>query len=142
MPILKSLTFTAMPKTSANPTVSRRAKLIARLEEQRSLAQDPNYLRVNRRWKKEGDEKQLVETKQRVRPWWRTDATGATVLSIRYGLKAVELEKGKPGIVVQSKEKLVSVINTVIEATRAGELDDLLALQGIGRGVPKAKRAA
>ena len=142
MPILKSLTFTTMPKTSGNPIVGRRAKLISRLEEQRSIAQDPNYVRVSQRWRKENGEKQLVETKQRVRPWWRTDVTGATVLSIRYGLKAVEIEKGKPGIVVPSKEKLVSVIDTMIAATRAGELDDLLAQQGIGRGVPKTKRAA
>ena len=41
---LKSLSFTAVLKGSANPTLSRRAKLISKLEEQKALAQDPNYL--------------------------------------------------------------------------------------------------
>jgi hypothetical protein len=33
-------------------------------------------------------------------------------------------EKGKAGIVVPSKDKLPTIINTLIEAVRAGELDD------------------
>jgi hypothetical protein len=34
------------------------------------------------------------------------------------------------------------VIDTLIAAVRAGELDEVLAQQGRARGVPKAKRAA
>lgn len=34
MPILKSLTFTAVPARSSDPVAGRRAKLIGRLEEQ------------------------------------------------------------------------------------------------------------
>ena len=39
---LKSLSFTGVPKGAGNPTVTRRAKLVARLEEQRALAVDPS----------------------------------------------------------------------------------------------------
>jgi hypothetical protein len=46
---LKSLTFTAVPKGAGNPTATRRAKLIARLEEQRALALDPNHAPTRRR---------------------------------------------------------------------------------------------
>jgi hypothetical protein len=54
----------------------------------------------------------------------------------------MEFEKGKAGVAVPSKEKLVSVIDTMIAAVRAGELDEALAQQSKARGVPKAKRAA
>jgi hypothetical protein len=43
---------------------------------------------------------------------------------------------------VPSKEKLVGVIDTLIAAVRAGELDSILEQQGLARGVPKTKRAA
>lgn len=142
MSILKSLAFAAMPKNVANPIVNRRMKLIIRLEEQRSLAQDPNYIRTTQKWVRSNGDKRLVERQQKVRPWWRTDATGSMVLSVRYGLKPIEFEKGKSAVVVPSKEKLVSVIDTMIAAVRAGELDDILAQQTRARGVPKVKRAA
>lgn len=141
MPILKSLTFTVMPKFSGNPIMNRRIKLITRLEEQKALAQDANYLRPIKRWRTENGEKHLIETRQRVRPWWRTDGTGVTVLAVKYGLKPLEIEKGKPAIAVSSKDKLVGIIDTLINAVRAGELDELLSQQTIARGVPK-KRVA
>jgi hypothetical protein len=40
---LKSLTFTTLPKPSLNPTLDRRAKIIARLEEQKCPLADPTY---------------------------------------------------------------------------------------------------
>ena len=46
---LKSLNFTTVPKGAANPTLSRREKLISRLQEQKALAQDPNYVPTTRR---------------------------------------------------------------------------------------------
>jgi hypothetical protein len=41
MPVLKSLAFVAVPRIAGNPTLIRRARLVARLEEQKSLIQDP-----------------------------------------------------------------------------------------------------
>ena len=140
---LKSLSFTAVPKGAAvNPILMRRAKLIARLEDQRTLAKDPTFATVQR-WVKASDgTKQRVEMQKPLRPSWRTDVTGAIILTVRYGFKTIELEKGKAGIAVPSKEKLVGVIDTLIAAVRAGELDEVLAQQGRARGVPKTKRAA
>jgi hypothetical protein len=55
MSALKSLTFTALPKIGANPTLDRRTNMIARLEEQKVLLKDPNYIRTVRAWvKKDG----------------------------------------------------------------------------------------
>jgi hypothetical protein len=41
--------------------------------------------------------------------------------------KPLEFEKGKAGIVVPSKDKLPAVIDTLITAVRAGELDELFS---------------
>ena len=55
MSALKSLTFTTLPKIGANPTLDRRTNMIARLEEQKVLLKDPNYIRTVRTWaKKDG----------------------------------------------------------------------------------------
>ena len=48
------------------------------------------------------------------------------VFFIRHGWKPIEFEKGKAGIVVGPKEKLASVIDTLIAATRNGDMDELL----------------
>jgi hypothetical protein len=54
MNTLKSLTFTTLTH-SGNPILDRRAKVIARLEEQKLILKDPTYTRTNRKWvKKDG----------------------------------------------------------------------------------------
>jgi hypothetical protein len=77
--------------------------------------------------------KQLIDVQRRLRPWWRVDANGATFLTVKYGFKAIEFEKGKAAIAVPTKDKLVGVIDTLIAAVRAGELDDVLAQPRTGR---------
>lgn len=62
-------------------------------------------------------------------------------MSVKFGSKPIEFEKGKAGIAVPSKDKLPTVINTLIEAVRAGELDDLFAAASKSRPVPKKKAA-
>ena len=62
-------------------------------------------------------------------------------MSIKFGAKPIEFEKGKAGIAVPSKDKLPTVINTLIEAVRAGELDDLFA-QASKQGAAFKKKVA
>jgi MoaA/NifB/PqqE/SkfB family radical SAM enzyme len=62
-------------------------------------------------------------------------------MSIRFGGRPVEFEKGKSAVSVASKDKLPTVIRTLVEAVRAGELDDILA-QAKRPGFGKVKRAA
>jgi hypothetical protein len=121
---LKALTFTTHKPSIADPTMIRRQRLVERLEEQRQLAKDPTFAPMVRRWKKdENGVRQPVDTYRRIKPWWRQDATGSLVLVLKKGLKTLELEKGKAGIVVGSAERLEGVLNTLIAAARAGELD-------------------
>ena len=142
MPVLKSLSFTALPKSGNDPVQLRRAKFVARLEEQKLLLQDPNHVRTVQRWTKVDGERQATTKQQAVRPWWKTDASGQVVMSVKFGAKPVEFEKGKAGIVVGSKDKLPAVIDTVIAAVRAGELDDLFTQAAKTGTVGKTRRAA
>jgi hypothetical protein len=142
MPVLKSLTFTAVPARSHDPVANRRAKLVARLEEQRQLFQNPSYVRTVQRWTGKGDDPRQVEKQQRVRAWWRIDAAGNVVMSVYYGTKPIEFEKGKAGIAVASKDKLPALIDALIGAAKSGELDALMAASGKPVGAPKTRRTA
>jgi uncharacterized protein DUF6641 len=142
MPVLKSLTFTSVPARSQDPVANRRAKLVGRLEEQRLLLQNPSYVRTVQRWSGKGDDRRQVEKQQRVRPWWRADAAGNIVMSVYYGTKPIEFERGKAGIAVASKDKLPALVDALIGAAKAGELDGLMAASGRPVGAPKARKAA
>ena len=142
MAVLKSLSFAALPKASTDPVHIRRAKLIGRLEEQKALLDDPNLIRTTQRTVKEDGEKRIVTKQQKVRPWWRTHSAGRLFMAIRFGGRPVEFEKGKSAVSVASMDKLPAVITTLIEAVRAGELDDVLALASKNRGFQKGRKAA
>jgi len=141
MTTLKSLQFTALQKTSGNPVLTRRTRLVERLEEQRALAKNPEHVRTTQRWVKVDGERKPVTKQQRVRPWWRTDVAGQTVMSVFHGAKPIEFEKGKAGVLLASKEQLLPTIDALISAVRQGELDEQLA-QATKARVGKAKRAA
>jgi len=140
MTALKSLTFTALPKAGANPVLNRRTTILARLEEQKLLLNDPSYVRVSQRWTKKNGERVTIERRQRVTPWWRLDPSGAD-LFIRSGGRPIEFDKGKTAIAVPSKDKLPGVIDTLITAVRNGELDGLL-MQSRPKAPAKTRKTA
>ena len=134
---LKQLKFTALPSGS-NPVMDQRMRLIRRLEEQKQLASDPHYVRVTRRWTGKGDARRQVEKSQRVSPWWKELPDGSVIMTLRVGFSAIEIEKGKAGIAVPSRDKVPDVIETLVAAVRAGELDQVIA----ARAEAKPKRRA
>ena len=138
MSSLKSLSFTTLPKVDANPTAERRTRAIARLEEQKVLLSDANYVRKVRSFIKVDGVRTSVENEQRVTPWWRRHPDGSYLFTIRSSSKAIEFEKGKAAVAVSSLDKLPAVIDTLIAAVRDGELDTRLA-QSI-RPPPARKR--
>jgi hypothetical protein len=127
MSALRSLKFTTIPKIGANPTLDRRSSVIARLEEQKLLLNDPKYVRTVRTWVKKDGEFMLLDRQQRVLPWWRVTPDGSYVFFVRWGGKPIEFEKGKNGIAVVSLEKIPLVIDILMTAVRNGELDAQLA---------------
>ena len=57
------------------------------------------------------------------------------------GFRNLEFEKGKPGIAVGPLDRLGGVLETLIAAAKAGELDLLLeAATGIGRDLGPKKQ--
>lgn len=96
MPILKSFSFTALPKAGNDPVQMRRAKFIAKLEEQKLLLGDSSHVRVVQRWTKVNGERQATTKQQAVRPWWKTDASGQLVMSVKFGAKCQSAFKFDP----------------------------------------------
>jgi hypothetical protein len=105
------VTGLALPKSGNDPVQSRRTKFVSKLEEQKLLLKDANHVRTVQRWTKVNGERQAVTKQQAVRPWWKTDPSGQVVMSIKFGARLIEFEKGKAGIVVPSKDKLPTVID-------------------------------
>jgi hypothetical protein len=141
MTALKSLTFTALTKIGANPTLDRRAKVIERLEEQKVLLKDPNYMRTVRTSETKDAKRVPVEKHQRVLPWWRAVPNGTYAFFIRAGYMPIEFAKGQTAIAVASLDKLPAVIDTLITAVRNGEIDEALA-QAAKQATPKKPRKA
>lgn len=139
---LKTLTLAAAKPASHDPIPVRRAKLIDALEKQKALAADPNFVAVSHAWiVNENGVKVRTEQQKRVRRWWRSDAAGSVTLSIRYGAKRLEIEKGKPIILIPAKDKLIPTIDVIIAAVHAGELDELLAQQAKARPIPRSGKS-
>ena len=140
MSSLKGFQFASLPQRAPeNPIVRRREKLIVALEKQAALLKDPNFRSKDSRWaiNSEGG-KELVERTRRIRPWWFQDADGKTVMTIRYGAKPIEFEKGKAAIAVGTPDKLDATIRALIAAVRDGAFDALLSAQGKARAVKRA----
>ena len=137
---LKSLAFTALPSSTRSPIDARRMKTIERLQEQKQLLSDPNFVRTTKKWATVEGQRQLVDKQRRVPPWWRTAPNGSLVFFVRLGGKPIEFDKGKSGIAVASAEKLPGVIDTLIAAVRNGELDTMLGQ--VKRPLMQKKKAA
>jgi hypothetical protein len=141
--ILKTFTFVPQPKSSSDPLIIKRERMVSRLEDQKKLLADPLFVRKVKRWeRKENGEKVLLERPLRTSRWWQPDQNGGYVMTVKVGSKRIEFEKGKAAIVVPSIEKLPGVIDTLIKAVRAGELDEQLnQLSRSPRPIPPRKVA-
>lgn len=128
--ILNTLKLTAARKSRSLPdVVKRRNKLLMKLMEQRELAaaleQGQHYAPKRLRSLRDADTGTRVvkEVAVRIKPWFWTGEKGECLLSINYGSKQIELQKGKTAIDVGGADKLVVVLDTVITAVKSGELD-------------------
>ncbi len=140
MSMLKGLTFTTAPR-AANLIPAeeyRRNKLVANLLEQRDIAvadaEGREHKVLRRRWEiTETGEKKQVEAAKRLRRWWSADAEGRVVLVVRWGSRLLELQGDKTAIAVGDNTKLVPVLDKIIAAVRAGELDAAIDKANYGR---------
>lgn len=138
---LKALKLTsAVPvRAAADPVQRSREKMIAALAEQKQMAEAKIAgqafapMHVVRRKNAEGVRVE-VETAKRVRQGWFTDGNGKVFFSIRYAGQAIEFAKDKNAIEVGELTALPKIIDTLIEAVRAGELDAQLTDAAAERG--------
>ena len=68
--------------------------------------------------------------------WWGKDASGNTVLTVRYGSKPLELAKGKQAIRLADESEVGATLSVIAKAVEAGELDAMIEQQA---GAPKRK---
>ncbi|WP_417585404.1 DUF6641 family protein [Nitrincola sp.] len=129
---LSQLTLsTSQQKVPANLIEQRRAKLITRLNEQKRLATclvegKPFEAYKEKLETDEQGHKRKVRVPKRVIPWFY-EVKGNYFLEVRYGTKPLELSKGNHAVTVGEQSKLVEVIDVVVNAVEAGELDAQLS---------------
>ena len=114
-----------------SPTLVRRNKLAAKIEEQLQLAtaQKEGRLYAPKRIKtvtNELGERVAVETTKRVKEWFWTTPANKINLSVRYGSKTLELAKGKNAIELSTGDELLTTLSMLKDAVSAGELDDAI----------------
>ena len=147
MSVLKTLKLSnAAPiATAGDPLARARDKLLGSLADQRAFASavaagelyTPPKNLVSR--KNEAGERVRVEVSRRMRKGW-FDNGGTIYFVARVGGKPLELAKGKQAVEVGTLDKLPLVIDTLIEAVRAGELDAQIATAAEARGLMMAER--
>ncbi len=131
MALLKSLKLSPYNPTNRNNSfLKRRRKLIAKIDEQILIATDSNYKPTKTKWvrNEEGTEREL-EIPKRLRRWWTEHLGGTVLLTIRYGNKVIEFEKGKNAIELPSKAELEPTLQSIKKAVDNGEFDKLLEEQ-------------
>lgn len=130
--LLSKLKVTTRPEsTKANPLLSKRERLLAKLDQQRKMAlcyvHDEVYTVYKEKWANDQETGERTKTRiaKNVRPWFYK-RNNCYFLEVRYANKPMELSKGMHAIEVGNKTNLLPTIDTVIEAVIAGELDTVL----------------
>ena len=139
MTVLNTLTFAKYAASNADPVTKRRNKLLEKIDEQSRLVTDSTYTPTKRVTTTDVDgNTRVIEKPKRVKRWWSIQTDGSVLLTVRYGARAMEFEKGKDAIQVENVDALPAMLQTVRHAVADGELDDLLAKYAqYGRGVKK-----
>ena len=131
MSVLKTLKLSqAVPAALATNAKDRaRAKIIAHLEQQHLLfvaTVQGKVFEVTRSAYRTNEAGERVRVMQpvHVRRGWFEDGTGVVHFMIRYGSKALKLDKaGNSSVEVGKLDALPGVIDMLLSAVRAGELD-------------------
>ena len=132
-----------------SPAISRRNRLTAHLDSQIAYAKaaiaGEIYAEKSQKLitDKETGERKQVEISKRVKPWWFIGVNNKANLILRYGAKQIEIAKGKNAIEVDSMDDLISTLEVIKAAVRAGELDAQIEQlsSSVRAGFTKKKKA-
>jgi len=132
--LLSTLKVTTRPENSkANSLLSKRERLLAKLDQQRNIARcyvnEEVYTVYKEKWTndQETGERSKTRIAKNVRPWFYK-RNNCYFFEVRYANKPLELLKGMHAIEVGNKTNLLSTIDTIVEAVIAGELDTVLSV--------------
>jgi hypothetical protein len=150
MTALAKLKLVSVQADRKSPTIVRRAKLTGKIQAQISLAKATiagdvfTAKRVKFVTDTASGERNPVEVSTRVKPWWFSAANGKLALTLRYGAKVLEIQKGKNAIEVADMAELVETLEIIKQAAQAGELDAQIdsASNSLRAGFGKKKAAA
>jgi len=130
--LLSKLKVTTRPENAkANPLLSKRERLLAKLDQQRNMARcyvnDEVYTVYKEKWVNDQETGERTKTRiaKNVRPWFYK-RNNCYFFEVRYANKPLELSKGMHAVEVGDKANLLPTIDTVIEVVIAGELDTSL----------------
>ena len=148
MTALAKLKLVSVTSGLKSPMVIRRNKLTGHLAHQISLVKAANAGDVFTAKKvkfvtdQESGERNPVEVSTRVKPWWFPAVNGKLALTLRYGAKVLEIQKGKNAIEVADMAELVETLEIIKQAAQAGELDTQIeqASSSLRAGFGKKKK--
>ena len=129
---LAKLTFKSVAKAVArDPVIARRDKLVSALEEQQSVLsaalEGQDHITERTKWMVNAEgERVLVKTKRRVKPWF-FEQDGGWYLQCRYGARVIAADGKNNAVFVKSLKDIAAVLDALIAATQAGELDAVIA---------------
>lgn len=125
---LAKLTFKSVAKAVArDPVVARRDKLVAALQEQQTVLaaalEGQDHITERSKWMVNSDgHRVLVKTQRRVKPWF-FEQDGGWYVQCRYGARVIAADGKNNAVFVKSLKEIGSVLDALIAATGAGELD-------------------
>ncbi|NDW53606.1 hypothetical protein [Aliiroseovarius sp. PrR006] len=114
-----------------DPTMQRRQKLVAGIDEQLNVAaaalKGEDHQVKRKTWgKDEHGEKVLVDRMRKVRPWF-FEQDGGWYVQCKYGNKVLALGKGN-AVFVKTLKDVQGALGSLKGAVEAGELDDAIAV--------------
>jgi hypothetical protein len=124
---------TSKKQSTISPIISRRLKLISKIQEQIELciAKKEGNTYAPKRLKtvtdKETGERKTIESLKRVKEWFWISETGKIHLAIKYGSKTLMLnKKGANAIEVNNGDELISTLKHIAGSIENGELDEFI----------------
>jgi len=129
MTALAKLKLVSVQADRKSPTILRRAKLTGKIQAQISRAKAAvagdvfTTKKVKFVTDQASGERRPVEISSQVKPWWFTAPAGKLVLSLRYGAKLLEIQRGKNAIEVADMDDLIATLEVIKQAAHDGELD-------------------
>ena len=125
---LAKLTFKTVNKSTArDPVIARRDKLVAALQEQRSVyeaaVRGEDHMLERSKWMTNSEgQRVLVKTQRRARPWF-FEQDGGWYVQCRYGARVIAADGKNNAVFVKSLKEVGTVLDVFVAAAQAGELD-------------------